>query len=244
MQNMTLAPAGPPPLTEAEYWRKYKLIEDDVHAAMLFCYTHRAINHIPAREADISVAMNRTPEFWIVTSSSLQSMLFIVLARILDSDGEVHSIHKLLNATTAHPEFFSKAARRARVLRNASTPWQPEMLAEYDRNNTWEPTTDDLRTLKKDLRPHKAKFDEIYRPIRNHVAHLILKSDSEIAKLYEGTLKADIDTILCFLHNLVKAIWHMAYNGQPRNINRDNYGYSDKRGRIIKETEDLLRRLP
>jgi AbiU2 len=235
--------AGPPPLTEEQYWRDYKAIEDDVHAAMVICYTHRALNHVPAGDATLSAKMNATPEFWMVTSSTLQSMLFIVLARILDHDPDVHSVHKLLNATIAHPEYFSKAARRARALRNASTPWEPEMLAEYDRNNIWEPTAADLRTLKKDLGPHKAKFDDIYRPLRNHVAHIILTTDSEVQELYRGALKSDIDQILSFLHGLVKAIWDMAYNGQPRNINKDNYGYAEKRNRVIKEVETMLRSL-
>ena len=32
---MTPAPGGPPPLSEAEFWRDYDLIRDDVNAAML-----------------------------------------------------------------------------------------------------------------------------------------------------------------------------------------------------------------
>ena len=112
---------------------------------MLICYTHRAINHIPVGNTDISAKMNSTREFWMVTSSTLQSMLFIVLVRILNHDPNVYSVHKLLNVTIAHPEIFSKAARRARALRNTSTPGDPAVLAEYDRNNTWEPTADDLR---------------------------------------------------------------------------------------------------
>jgi len=122
-------------------------------------------------------------------------------------------------------------------------PWEAAALEEYDRNNTWEPTSDDLRRLKKDLRPHKAKFDEIYRPIRDQVAHIILKNDLEVAELYREALKTDIDQILCFLHGLVKAIWYMAYNGQPHDINKDHYGYAAKRNRIIKETETMLRGL-
>src|SRR3974377_896117 len=107
---------GPPPLTEKEYWRDYDIIRNDVNAAMVSCYTHRALNHIAASDRELVQKLNRSPDFWRVTSFRLQSTLFIVLARILDHDDKVHSVHQLLNATTAHPEFFSKAALRARKL--------------------------------------------------------------------------------------------------------------------------------
>lgn len=240
-----MTPNGPPPLTEAEYWRDYEIIKNDVHAAMVSCYTHRTINHIAATDMDIVVKMNRQPEFWMVTSFSLQNSLFIVLARLLDSDPGVHSIHSVLNATIAHPEFFNHAALRARKLaipgapRNPPPPWLDEYVAA-----AWEPTTQDLRALKKALAPHKAKFDQIYRPIRHQIAHIILKDDAAIAALYSRTLKADIDEILRFLHCLIKSIWYLAYNAERPDLNGDHYGYANSVAEITAETEAMLRSLP
>jgi hypothetical protein len=37
------------------------------------CYTYRAINHIAATDMDILEKMNLQPEFWQVTSFSLES---------------------------------------------------------------------------------------------------------------------------------------------------------------------------
>jgi hypothetical protein len=163
-----MAPNGPPPMIEEEYGRDYEIIKNDVHAALVNCYTHRTINRIASTDMDTSEKMNRQPEFWQVTSFSLRNTLFIVLARPLDSDPDVHSIHPVLNATIAHPEFFNHEALRARKLgipgtpRNLVPPWLDEFVA-----TAWEPTTQDLRALKKALAPHKAKFDHIYKPIRN-----------------------------------------------------------------------------
>src|ERR1700691_1771524 len=224
-------------MTDADSWR------DDVHAAMVSCYTHRAINHLAASEMEVSAKMNNNAEFWHVTSYSLQNTLFILLSRILDPDSALHSVHKVLNATVAHPEFFSKAARQARKLSVPGRGLHPKILDEEDQD-PWEPTAQDLRALKKELRPYKGKFDEIYRPIRNQIAHIILKDDEQIADLYSKTQKTEIDAILCFLHGLVKAIRYMAYNGQPRDVKRDNYGYADKVARISKDTESMLRGLP
>ena len=122
---MVPAPAGPPPLTEKEYWHDYDVIRNDVNGAMVACYTPRTINHIAATDFEILEKMNRTPDFWRVTSFSLQSTLFIVLARILDNDNNVHSIYNLLNATIAHPEFFSRDALRARKLSIPGTDPNP-----------------------------------------------------------------------------------------------------------------------
>ena len=243
MREMTPTPAGPPPLTETEYWRDYDIIRNDVNAVMVSCYTQRTINDVAAADRKISQRLNRHPDFWRVTSFGLQNSLFIVLARILDSDPKVHSIYQVLNATTAHPEFFSKAALRARKLSIPGTEPDPPWLDEYVQD-AWVPTVQDLRGLKKALAPHKAKFEDIYKPIRNQIAYIIFKEEQSVASLYSRTLKADIDEILCFLHGVIRAIWEMAYNAAEPKLNGDNYGYATRVAEITKETEELLRELP
>lgn len=79
-----------------------------------------------------------------------------------------------------------------------------------------------MRALKKALAPHKAKFDDIYRPIRHQIAHIIFKDEQSISALYSRTLKTDIDEILCFLHNLIRAIWELAFNALPSDLNGDS----------------------
>src|ERR1039458_4617777 len=238
-----MPPHEPPPITEAQYWRDYELIDNDIHAAIVCCYTHRAISHLVATDPEIYARVNANPEFWQATAYSLQNMLFILLSRILGHSSGVHTVHQLLNATIARQDLFTKDARRARVLAVPGGKWTPEALAEYDRNNTWEPTGANLRTLKTDLRPHTKKLEEIYSPIRDQVAHIILKDDTAIADLYTKTQKSDLDEILQFLHGLVKAIRDRKSGGQPHDIKADNYGFRAKANRIMKETEDMLRSL-
>ena len=124
---------------------------------MVSCYTHRTINLIAANDADILEKINRKAEFWQVTSFGLQNTLFIVLARTLDSAPDVPSIHHVLNATIAHPEFFNHAALRARKLNipgiEPNSPWLDDHVV-----NAWEPTTQDLRAEKAPA-PHNNKFD-------------------------------------------------------------------------------------
>ena len=122
-------------MTYTEYWLDYDIISNDVHTAMVSCYTHRAINHLAASDLEIRKRMNNNAEFWKITSYSLQNTLFIVLSRILDSDRDVYSVHKFLNATIAHPEFFSKAARSERKSRISGSSLDPNMKGDPD---TWE----------------------------------------------------------------------------------------------------------
>jgi hypothetical protein len=209
---------------------------------MVSCHTHRALHDLLASDHEVARAINRNAEFWLITSFSLQSTLFIVLARILDHDDKVHSIYKVLNQTTAHPEFFTRQALRARKLSIPGTGPNPPWLDEYVRN-AWEPTVQDLRALKKALAPHKAKFDDIYRPIRHQIAHLIFRDEAAITALYSRTLKTDIDEMLCFLHNLIEAIWEMAWNGHAPDLNGDKHGYAKRVRDITTRTETLLRSL-
>jgi len=148
-----------------------------------------------------------------------------------------------LNATIAHPEFFNHAALRARKQSIPGTPRNPPWLDEYVAA-AWEPTTKNLRALKKALAPHKAKFDQIYKPIRNQIAHIILKDDASVAALYSRTLKADIDEILRFLHCLITSIWYLAYNAERPNLNGDHYAYAQRVAEIAAETEAMLRSIP
>jgi hypothetical protein len=94
------------------------------------------------------------------------------------------------------------------------------------------------------LAPRKTKFDEIYKPIRNQIAHIIFKDEQSIESLYSRTLKTDVDDILCFLHSLIHEIWEMAYNASEPKLTDDNYGYAARVVQITKETEELLRELP
>ena len=97
--------------------------------------------------------------------------------------------------------------------------------------------------LKKALAPHKAKFDEIYRPIRHQIAHIIFKDEESVAALYRRTLKTDLDEILCFLHNLIRAIWELAFNARRPDLIGDKHGYARRVDEISRDTETLLRSL-
>lgn len=234
-----MAPTGRPPMTEEDYWRDYDIIRNDVNAAMVCCYTQRAINDIAVADTTILQKLNRNANFWRINTFSLQGMLFIVLARILDTNPDAHSVYQLLNATTTHPEFFTKNALRARKLAVPGSRWDTKMLDSYV-EKAWVPTIADLRKLRRALAPHRSKFEAIYKPIRNQIAHIILKEQVLVEDLYARTQKTEMDEILCFLHSLVWAIREMADNARPPNVSGDNYHFADRVGEIRADTRRLL----
>jgi hypothetical protein len=232
-------------VTELDYWRDYKLTRDAVAAAIESFHGYLAINNFAVADKELFRKINEVPEFWRLHAFSLQTTFFIVLARIFDISPDAHSVHKLLAATVQHPEFFSKAALCARKREVSKvTGANPKWLDEYLKNITWEASTADLRTLKRALRPHASKFESVYRPIRTNVfAHQLLKDQALISDLFSKTLIKEMDDILHFLHDLIGALWELAYNGMKPALGVINYGYQRRIEEIKANTRKLLDQL-
>ena len=233
------------PVTESEYWRDYELIRDAVSAAVQSFHGHLALNNFAVADEQLLQKINKVPEFWKLHAFSLQTTFFIVLARIFDNSRDAHSVHKLLAATVQHPEFFSKAAlcARKREVSNITGP-NPAWLDEYLQNITWEASTADLRTLKRAIAPHASTFEAVYRPIRTNVfAHQMLKDQALVSALFSKTLIKEMDDILRFLHDTIRALWELAYNGTRPALGVTDYGYHRRIEEIKNNTKSVLDQL-
>jgi AbiU2 len=133
------------------------------------------------------------------------------LNRLFETDANALSIHRLLNETLAHPEFFSKDALRRRKIDLKIAPEYLDALID----GAWAPVdASELRYLKKELKPHFRKFTEIYQPIRHYYyAHRLLQTDKLVAELFSLTSRNELEQILDFFHQLVREIWHLYQNG-------------------------------
>jgi hypothetical protein len=212
-------------MTEAEYWADYSLIHNDVQSAIETFYTYVEIHNFAAENDIVYRRMNKHPTFWNIQLHALQATFFITLSRIFDSGKDVHSIHKLLAATVAHPEFFSKDAL---AIRKWDEGDEPEWLANY-LSNAFEPTTSDLRALKKALSPIRSKYALAYHDIRNYVfAHKVLKEQQQITTLFGNTKIGDVDEILYSLHDLTEAIWQLFHNGIKPELGVCSYDYRNR----------------
>jgi hypothetical protein len=86
----------------------------------------------------------------------LQSSLFIALSRIFDDAPEASTIRRLINTTIGNLELFSAPALATRNMRGDRQPDLP---------GAWVPASaDDLRHLKRALKPHSSLYLHGLRP--------------------------------------------------------------------------------
>jgi hypothetical protein len=224
-------------MTESEYWRDYQLTRNEVSTAINSFYTYVEIHNFAGENETVYRTLIDAPAFWNIQLYSLQTTFFIVLGRIFDNGSDVHSIHKLIAATVAHPEYFSKQALAIRKTAGKDKPaWLDSFLVDV-----YEPDRSDLRTLKKALTPHRKNFDSVYGDIRNHVfAHRILKEEKLISELFSKTLIEDIDDMLYFLYDLLEALQQLFDNGRRPELGTRTYDYKE---RIKSTTRSVLRQL-
>lgn len=212
-------------MTEIEYWKDYELTRGEVNTAIECFYTYIEIHNYAAEDKNIFRRLNEDATFWNIQLYSLQASFFIALGRIFDNGPDTHSIHKLLAATVAHPEYFSKDSL---AIRKSEGKQRPAWLDDY-LMDVFEPQASDLRALKKALSPHRAKFKSVYGDIRDYVfAHKILKDKEKVSELFGKTQIKDIDEMLYFFYDLIEVIFQLFHNGRKPELGIGKYDYKER----------------
>ena len=232
------------PRTEREYWRTFHLIRGDVQAAVKSFNTYLSVHNLVVAERGIQDKINRFPEYWTLSLFALQTTFFIVFGRLFDDRSDSHSVQKLVEATIAHPEFFSRAAlrerrREASKIAGTDPDWLKQFLAD-----AWEPIGADIEPLRAALVPHSQRVAKIYKPLRHKVfAHKAVEDDAAISALFAKTLIGDVMDTLRFLHTLLWAISELAWNATKPDLTnfRDYESYVKDQNA---KTERFVRQLP
>jgi hypothetical protein len=220
-------------LTDDEYWEECQNLSVEIEDAISIFHTHEEINRLALESPAVLKAINADALFWKVTSSSLQTALLIILARIFDISPGAKSIHKFLNATLSQPELFSRESLRRRRMKGITE--EPSWLREF-LDGTWAPNgPGDLRYLKKQLAPYATKFNEVYRPIRNAaIAHrAIVKTD--LYELFQLTNRREVGDILDFARDLVDSVIELFSNGRKPEVGSRAEHY-ERRNQIIRDS--------
>ncbi|MCU1299892.1 MAG: hypothetical protein JWQ87_176 [Candidatus Sulfotelmatobacter sp.] len=221
--------------TEDEYWRIYDLIRGDVEAAIKSNRVYFTVNNLVVEDRKIQDKINRAPEFWQLNAYALQTTFFIAFGRLFDVRCNAHSVLKLVDATIANPQLFSKSALRARKRKASNIHGaDPEWLVIY-LADAWQPATADLAPFKSALEPHYRKFKDIYQPIRHlFFAHRGMERDTEIFERFQKTN---------VLHTLLWAIWQMGWNAKRPDLT-DFSDYDGWVKGLNAKTEKFIRQLP
>jgi hypothetical protein len=226
-------------MTPAGYWADYQVTENDVATAIETFYAHLALNNYAAEDPAVLRGISEALYFWITTRYSLITTFFITLGRLFDVDRNAQSIHKLLTATIAHPEYFSRDALAERK-RQSSGGVKLDWLADYLKD-VWVPDTAALRELRRALAPSIRKYQAFYEPIRHKViAHKELKDTASVDELFSKAIIHDIEEVLNGLHDLLAAIWQLYHNGIKPELGVKKYGYEERIARITMTTRGVL----
>jgi AbiU2 len=219
---------------EVEFWNDYELAREEVDKAIETFYTYLSIHKIAADNKEIYSAMNKNPTFWNINLYSLQTTFFITIGRIFDDGKDAFSIHKFIQSTLAHPEFFSKKFLAKRKSKGNS---EPDWLNDYLKD-VFEPGVSDLKIIKNQLTPYRKKFDDAYRDIRKSVfAHTLIKEKDSVSELFEKTNISEIKQILYTLKDMLEALWQLYHNGRKLEFGKTPKDYEK---RIEKTTQAVL----
>ena len=230
-----------PQLTDDEYWEECQNLSVEVEDAISIFHTHEEINRLALENPAVLKAINADALFWNVTSSSLQTALFIILARIFDTSPGAKSIHKLLNATLAQPELFSRDSLRRRRMKGITE--EPKWLREF-REGIWTPNgPSDLRYLKKQLAPYSTKFDEVYRPIRNTAIAHRATVRTDLYELFQLTSRAEVGGILDFLRDLMDSVIELFSNGRKPELGTRAEHYGRRNQSIRDGTKNVITKI-
>src|ERR1041385_4217942 len=220
-------------ITEQEFWEHLQSVSAEVDDAIAVFHTYEEILRLGSEDDAVFRAFNANAMFWNVQKVSLQTTIFVALNRLFETDANALSIHRLLNETLAHPEFFSKDALRRRKINLKIEPEYLDALID----GAWAPAdASELRYLKKELKPHIQKFTEIYQPIRHtYYAHRLLQTDQPVAKLFSLTNRSELRQILNFLHELVEDIWHLYQNGMKPEFGKQRIAHDSEATKSVRE---------
>jgi hypothetical protein len=180
----------------------------------------------------------------MLNAFALQTSFFIALGRLFDTRSDSHSIQKLVEATIANPQIFSKASLRQRKLKSMSFPGSEADWLEPSLQNAWEPAAPDLEPLRTTLQPFIDKYKSTYAPVRHKFfAHRAMGSEEALAELWDKTLITEINELLGFVDTLLHAIWNLAWNGVRPDL-KDFSHYDSFVEDLNRETEAFIHHLP
>jgi hypothetical protein len=217
-----------PPVTDAEYRRQLNLLSGEIGEAAILYHQYEALNRLALDDEAVPNVLNLEPQFWRAHQHCAQAMMFITLGRIFDSDDHNYTIQRLLNATTGNLDLFSRDALAARK-RELSPGEEPIWLLDY-LSDAWFPTEpNDVRFLKKELRPHWKTFDQIYRPIRHTIAHRIMSDDEAGYQYFSRTNRKEVGEIIHFLRDLIGVLIDLYWNGRKPQLGQRDFSGEDER---------------
>jgi hypothetical protein len=185
-----------------------EIFRRDEEAAQQFLFAYLGIRAITSQRPDVLAAVNRTAMFWITSRESLLISTFIWLGRVFDQRSS-HNVDRLLKIVERNLPALNRDVLRKRKEKYIT----PQQAAEYVQHKH-ETTTDDVRSLKKQVAAWRKIYEPIYQPIRHHFAHNKITDPADLAALMSKTNIDEMKRMFGFLHALHEGLAELYLNGR------------------------------
>lgn len=194
-----------------------KKYHSEVITAAWSFFAWKSINNLAVEDRTIYDCLNSNALTWNIVTYSLQNTLFIAIGRIFDIKSEALSIHSFLNKCQEEIHQFNKESLRDRRIREN---FDKEPSLNNFISDAYEPTKEDFRAIKKHVKYHQKRYEEIYRPIRNNImAHANINTIGFEGELFSKTEVRDIQEIISFLYQVDGVITQFVTNGRKTELN-------------------------
>jgi hypothetical protein len=211
-----------------------------------YLYAHLTMHAVTAEDAGVVARMDTNPLYWNTVAGALQLSTFVSLHRLFDPDSSCNA-DSILKMAEENVGMFSRQALAIRVQRCYN------LADAYDWvQAAFEPTEDDFRRLRGEVRSRRNVYDEVYRPIRGRVfAHRIASQDNA-DRLFAATHIDELQDICTFFPALHEALFDLYFNGQRAVVQTRTISIRDIRAGvktrgvhkdIVLEAERALRQL-
>jgi hypothetical protein len=193
---------------ELETFRK----EEETAQQMFFAWL--SLRATAASNADVLRTLNKTPLFWINAQHSLLVSAFITLGRIFDQDSK-HNVDRLMSIVSQNLSIFTIAALRARKVADGISVRDATkyVVGKYAL------TSDDVKTLRKQIDVRRRIYEDRYRDIRHKVfAHKSTNDAAVVGAMFAKTNIEEMKGVFGFLHALHHALWEQFHNGYKPSV--------------------------
>jgi len=215
-------------IKEENFLKELNFFNNETEALVRYVYSSGALNDVIANNKSVRKAANKNPYFWNSVLLSFTDSMFITLGRIFDVENKKNekcTIHTLFKTLEDGKEIFSKDAFSKRwVISHES------MLAYKDHcmKSFYDMKQEDWRKFKKEKKSLSKEYQDLYRPIRDSIAHRILTNNDEIRLIVDKVPVRDMEKFCTKLRNLHEGLWQLYYNGGGPIVPLKTGSYSSK----------------
>lgn len=231
---------------EQAFLRELEIFRGNCEGSSQHLYAYLAIHSVAKRRRPVARALDRHALFWNTVAGALQTSAIIALGRVFDQDTP-HNVDVLLRLAQRNPGMFSRVSLAGRKSGGSATPppWVGAFIDQVE-----EPTVQDFRKLRADVKRIRRVYEHRFRPLRHGVfAHTLVHGPSEIAPIAAKANINELKRLISSLLSLHEALWQLFYNGRPPVLRRlrysakrqTNLGSNDRpHERIVAEAEEVL----